>query len=105
MLFVFGGRQEIVDASKAYARCVLENPSLLESTTAEQFRSYFPLSELTPIDMFIRTGNHPCLSDAPLWHLAYSELFFSDTLWPDFSVEELMNSIEEFNQRERRYGL
>jgi undecaprenyl diphosphate synthase len=58
----------------------------------------------SPVDLLIRTGGEQRLSDFLLWECAYAELFFSDTMWPDFSVGELRDILGEFARRQRRFG-
>ena len=66
---------------------------------------YFCLAELPPVDLFIRTGGERRVSNFLLWQLAYSELHFSDVLWPDYDAACLARAIEDFAGRERRFGL
>ncbi|MGD8885110.1 MAG: undecaprenyl diphosphate synthase family protein, partial [Gammaproteobacteria bacterium] len=55
-------------------------------------------------DLFIRTGGEQRISNFLLWHLAYTELFFTDTLWPDFNEQTLMQALDSFARRQRRFG-
>ena len=66
--------------------------------------NYFDVPELPPVDMLIRTGGEKRISNFLLWHAAYAELFFSDTLWPDYSKEEFLKTIAEYQTRTRRFG-
>ena len=61
-------------------------------------------SELPEVDLLLRTGGEKRISNFLLWDIAYSELFFTDTLWPDFSNDEFCRILDEFTLRERRYG-
>ncbi|HEY7871970.1 MAG TPA: undecaprenyl diphosphate synthase family protein, partial [Rudaea sp.] len=64
----------------------------------------FCLTDLPPVDLFIRTGGEQRISNFLLWQTAYSELYFSDVLWPDFDADCLERAIDEFARRERRFG-
>ena len=94
----YGGRGEIVDAVN----------SLIESgrktVTEEDITGSIYSGVVPPPDLIVRTGGEMRLSNFLLWQSAYSELFFSDTLWPDFTTEEVDVILEEFRQRNRRYG-
>lgn len=94
----YGGRGEIVDAVN----------SLIESgrktVTEEDITGAIYSGVVPPPDLIVRTGGEMRLSNFLLWQSAYSELFFSDTLWPDFTTEEVDVILEEFRQRNRRYG-
>ena len=71
----------------------------------ERFARELQLADLPDPDLFIRTGGDHRISNFLLWNIAYAELFFTDTLWPDFGVAQLAEAIEDFSQRERRFGL
>ena len=62
------------------------------------------LADLPPLDLFIRTGGECRISNFLLWQVAYAELYFTDTLWPDFDQACLRRAIEDYASRERRYG-
>jgi len=72
--------------------------------TAEQIENHLDTAPFGKIDMIIRTGGDIRLSNFLLWQAAYAELFFTSTLWPDFSADEFMGILENFELRERRYG-
>lgn len=95
----YGGRAEIVDAVNR----ILEDPK--ESTiTEESFRNYLYEPDLPDPDLLIRTSGEMRLSNFLLWQLAYSEIYVTDVLWPDFGKEELIKAVESFSKRERRFG-
>ena len=75
-----------------------------ECVTQETISSYLDTAGLPDPDLLIRTSGEERLSNFLLWQLAYSELYFSDVLWPDFKKEELVKAIEVYNKRERRFG-
>jgi undecaprenyl diphosphate synthase len=98
--FNYGGRAEIVDAVKAVVASGI-NPAKIDERTIHR-HLYDP--ELPDPDLVIRTSGEFRLSNFLLWELAYSELVFTDTLWPDFRREHLADAIREFQARDRRYG-
>ena len=96
----YGGRDEILrGVKKALAQGVDFN-SLKEA----DFSKYLDMPECSDVDLLIRTGGDYRLSNFLLWHVAYAELIYTDTLWPDYSNEEFYNHIESFTKRERRFG-
>ena len=98
--FNYGGRAEIVDAVQ---RLIEEKvPAKKIDEKAIRQRLYHP--EIPDPDMVVRTSGEYRISNFLLWEMAYSELIFTDVLWPDFRREHLYEAIEEFQQRERRYG-
>ena len=68
------------------------------------FSKHVSLSEISEPDLFIRTGGEKRISNYLLWHLAYTELYFTDVLWPDFSEVELANALDFYAGRQRRFG-
>jgi undecaprenyl diphosphate synthase len=72
--------------------------------TVQNLNDVMSLSHVADPDLVIRTGGEKRLSNFLLWQAAYSELYFSDKLWPDFDATALDEAIDEFNQRERRFG-
>lgn len=97
----YGGRAELVEAARKFAESSQVVQDAVDENNFEQFLSTHGLPEL---DLVIRTGGEKRLSNFLLWQIAYSELFFSDTLWPDFSKEEFLNILEEYSSRDRRHG-
>jgi hypothetical protein len=75
-----------------------------EDMTLEKFSSLLYTADIPDPDILIRTSGEQRISNYLLWQLAYTELFFTETLWPDFSKTELSDIIEQFSNRERRYG-
>ncbi len=95
--FNYGGRWDIAQAaSKLIAKGLVITPTSLNSEMS--------LAHVPDPDLVIRTGGEQRLSNFLLWQAAYSELYFSDKLWPDFNAVALDEAIDEFNQRERRFG-
>jgi undecaprenyl diphosphate synthase len=93
----YGARDEILRAINA-----LHSKNLVP--TLELIDAHLDTASFPPVDMLIRTGGDTRLSNFLLWQAAYSELFFTQTLWPDFSTDECAKMMEEFNVRERRFG-
>ncbi len=91
----YGSKDEIIRGIKKIQFDNINENSLSKALDTRDFPN---------VDMLIRTGGEKRLSNFLLWQSAYAELFFTDTLWPDFSREEFRNTIEEYKQRERRYG-
>ena len=95
--FNYGGRW---DMAQAAAKLVAKGLSI----TSANMDSEMSLAHVADPDLVIRTGGEQRLSNFLLWQAAYSELYFSDKLWPDFDASALDEAIDEFNQRERRFG-
>lgn len=101
----YGGRAEIVDGIKRLAADI-QNGSLESADISEErFREYLYDSELPDPDLLIRTSGELRVSNFLLWQIAYSEIYVTDVLWPDFKEEHLFDGIREFQKRDRRYGL
>jgi undecaprenyl diphosphate synthase len=98
--FNYGGRAEIVDAVKAIAASGVSASKIDERT----IRRHLYSPDLPDPDLVIRTSGEYRVSNFLLWELAYSELVFTDVLWPDFRRENLYEAVREFQARDRRYG-
>jgi len=96
----YGGRWDIVQA----ARKLLEEGVKSDDVNEELFSEYMMLQHLPAPDLFIRTGGEHRISNFLLWQLAYTELYFSDELWPDFSESALLDAFRDFAGRQRRFG-
>jgi undecaprenyl diphosphate synthase len=96
----YGGRWDIV---QAFNRLQLEIKAG-EEITEDQLAPYLSMAYAPEPDLFIRTGGETRISNFLLWQLAYSELYFSDTFWPDFDASSLDDAIKSYNARERRFG-
>ncbi len=97
----YGGRFEITRAAIEFAKWVKERP-FVKKVGEKTFEDF--LSVKTPLDIVIRTGGEKRLSGFMLYQMAYAELFFTDTLWPDFTPQEFDRIMEEFKQRKRNFG-
>ena len=100
----YGGMWDMVQAAKSLAQQVQQNQLTLDEIDEHTFHQQTCLNDLAPVDVLIRTGGDFRLSNFLLWQTAYAELFFTETLWPDFSVEEFDRILKDFAQRERRFG-
>lgn len=100
----YGGRWDIAQATQAIALAAIRGEIQAESITPETLAPYLCLSDLPAPDLFIRTGGERRISNFLLWQLAYCELYFIDTLWPDVDAACLDGALLDFAQRERRYG-
>lgn len=99
----YGGRAEIVRAAEAYAR-ELADGNVSGELTEEKFSSYLYSAGIPDPDLLIRPGGEYRISNFLLWQCAYSEFYYTDVLWPDFTPEELDKAIAAFNGRDRRFG-
>lgn len=102
--FNYGSRDEIVRATKAISNDVAEGKLNVDDINEETLSSYLDTKDVPDPDLLIRTSGEERLSNYLLWQLAYSEFYFSEVPWPAFSVKNLDEAIEEFNNRNRRYG-
>lgn len=100
----YGSRQEIVATAKKIASMVKRGDIKVNDIDTKMFSDMLYTKSIPNPDIVIRTGGEMRVSNYLLWQIAYSELFFSPTLWPDFNAKELEQIIQKFNQRERRYG-
>jgi len=100
----YGARQEITAAARKLARLAADGKIDPEAITEEVFEDYLETAGIPDPDLIIRTSGEQRMSNFLLWQLAYAELFFVDTYWPDFSKQNLEEAVDEFNRRERRYG-
>jgi undecaprenyl diphosphate synthase len=96
----YSGRNEIIRAIKKAVRAGKDALELSE----DEFNAYLDTAGLPHPDLIIRTSGERRLSNFLLWQAAYAELYFSDTLWPDFDRDEFMLAIQDFQGRERRFG-
>lgn len=100
----YGGRDEIRRAAAKLARDCADGKVRPEEITQEVFASYLDTAGMPDPDLLIRTSGELRLSNYLLWQLAYTELYVTDCLWPDFNQEELEKAIVQYNQRDRRFG-
>lgn len=102
--FNYGGQSEIIDAVRKIAHDFKENRIEDADINIEKFSNYLNSADWGDPDLIIRTAGEKRLSNFLLWQSAYSELVFSDVLWPDFTQADFEKAISEFKQRKRRFG-
>jgi undecaprenyl diphosphate synthase len=101
----YGGRTELIDAVRSVASQMKENLTFdPETITEESFSRHLYTHDLPDPDLLIRTSGEMRLSNFLLWQVAYSEIWVTDILWPDFTEDELYQAVTDFQRRERRYG-
>ena len=100
----YGGQWDIVNACRQVAKQVAQGALTADAITQDDFARHLSLSDFPAVDMLIRTGGDYRISNFLLWQCAYAELFFTETLWPDFKAAELDQMIDIFMGRERRFG-
>ncbi len=103
----YGSRRELADAARRFALdCVhgILSPSDMNEAVLEKYLWTAGLGDLSEVDLFIRTSGEHRMSNFLLWQSAYAECVFVDTCWPDFEPKDLIQAIEEYSRRERRFG-
>ncbi len=100
----YGGRAEIADTAKKLAKAARDGVISVDSIDEELFAGSLYSPELSDPDLLIRSGGEFRISNFLLWQVAYSEIFVTDVLWPDFKEENLLGAIREYMGRERRFG-
>ena len=100
----YGSRDEITRGMRRMAKDVADGKISPEAVTEERISSYLDTAGVPDPDLLIRTSGEQRLSNFLMWQLAYTEFYFTDVAWPDFHKPELIQAIEKYNQRDRRYG-
>jgi len=100
----YGGRREITDAAKRFARDVEAGRADASSLTEEGFAGYLDTSALPDPDLVIRTSGEMRVSNFLLWQIAYAELYFTESLWPEFDERAMLTAILDYQGRQRRFG-
>lgn len=100
----YGARREIIDAVKTLARRVLEGGLTIDEIDPDLFSKTLSTGKIPDPDLLIRTAGEMRISNFMLWQIAYSEIFVTDTLWPDFTGDDLVMALEAYQGRERRFG-
>jgi undecaprenyl diphosphate synthase len=101
----YGGRWDIAEAARELARRCVAGEMTFDAIDESAVGQAMSLNGLPDPDLLIRTGGDQRISNFLLWNLAYTELYFCDTLWPDFGTKELTAAMEQFASRQRRFGL
>jgi undecaprenyl diphosphate synthase len=98
----YGGRWDMIQAAKAWAAA---NPDAsIQSLTEEALASHLCTGDAPEMDLLIRTGGESRVSNFMLWQAAYAELYFINTLWPDFTLKQFQDALDWFSKRDRRFG-
>ncbi len=100
----YGSRDEMLRATRVIAQEAAAGRLKSEEITESLFEQYLDTKGIPDPDLMIRTSGEQRLSNFMLWQLGYTEFYFTDVLWPDFTKEELLKAIEKYNERERRFG-
>ena len=100
----YGSRDEITRGMRKMAQDVADGKVSPDQITEDTIGSYLDTAEVPDPDLLIRTSGEQRLSNFLMWQLAYTEFYFTDVAWPDFHKAELVQAIEKYNQRDRRYG-
>jgi undecaprenyl diphosphate synthase len=100
----YGGRAEIVDAAAALAKDVKRGKVKADSITEKTFAAYLDSPKMSDVDLFLRTSGEQRTSNFLPWQSAYAEFVFMDVLWPDVTRQTLWKAIEEYSERDRRFG-
>lgn len=100
----YGGQWDIAQAAQQIAKRAANNEINVDDINVDTFSQYLSLADQPKVDLLIRTSGELRISNFLLWDIAYSELYFTDTLWPDFNPAEIDKAIENFNHRDRRFG-
>ena len=101
----YGGQRDITNAARGLAERVERGELRSQDITVEMLDAGTSLADLPKPDLCIRTGGDHRISNFMLWQFAYSELYFTDTLWPDFGESNLELAIADYGNRERRFGV
>jgi undecaprenyl diphosphate synthase len=100
----YGGRAEIVDAVRAAARALAAEGRSAEELTEEEVGRHLYTAGLPELDLLVRTSGELRISNFLLWQAAYSEIYVTETLWPDFRRADLLEAVADFQRRDRRFG-
>jgi undecaprenyl diphosphate synthase len=100
----YGGRWDIIEATKAIAARVAEGALRIDDINDAEFAAQLELSGLPDPDLLIRTGGEQRISNFLLWNLAYSELWFTDVLWPEFDAAIFDQALSYYSGKQRRFG-
>jgi len=100
----YGGRAEIIDAVKSVLQDVKNGRVKAGEIDEDLFSNYLYTKDLPELDLLIRTSNEMRISNFLLWQISYSELYITETLWPDFKKKNLEKAIEDYQKRDRRFG-
>lgn len=100
----YSGHWAMLETVKNLARLVQQGELSIDAITTADFEAARPMPDLPPVDLLIRSSGEMRISNYHLWEMAYAELYFTDTLWPDFDEVEFMKALAAYQARERRFG-
>lgn len=101
----YGGRWDIVHAAKKMAKAASQDELNIDEASESDFNQFMCLSDQPELDLLIRTGGEHRISNFLMWQAAYAELYFTDTLWPDFDEDSFQEAVTDFAERQRRFGM
>lgn len=104
MALSYSAQDELVDCMKQIAQKVQEGSLSIDNISKDTIRENLYNSELPDVDLLIRTSGEQRISNFMLWRISYTELYFTDKLWPDFNEKDFDKAVDEFNKRVRRFG-
>ena len=104
MALSYSAQDELVDCMKQIAQKVQEGSLSIDNISKDTIRENLYNSELPDVDLLIRTSGEQRISNFMLWRISYTELYFTDKLWPDFDEKDFDKAVDEFNKRVRRFG-
>ena len=100
----YGGRWDIAQAAKKAAQRIVDAKESINELTEARIADCLATGDLPEPDLFIRTGGEQRISNFLLWQLAYTELYFTQVLWPDFDIQHMESALQHFSSRDRRFG-
>lgn len=100
----YGGRWDMASAARALAQKVADGEISVDAVNEDAINAEICLADQPPLDLLVRTGGELRVSNFLLWQAAYAELYFTDTLWPDFGSDEMKLAADDFYLRQRRFG-
>ncbi|GAB2691079.1 polyprenyl diphosphate synthase [Aliiglaciecola sp. 3_MG-2023] len=101
----YGGRWDILNAAKSFAKQAVEKGLSIDSANEADFNQFMALADQAELDLLIRTGGEHRISNFLMWQCAYAELYFTDTLWPDFDEQAFQLAVNDYSERQRRFGM
>jgi undecaprenyl diphosphate synthase len=104
VLFNYGGKQEITDAIKSIVRDTINNKLNPDTINPDMIADYLYTKDIPDPDLVIRTSGEMRLSNFLIWQTAYSEIYITETLWPDFDKKEFIKALKDYQSRNRRFG-
>ncbi|MFA3789510.1 polyprenyl diphosphate synthase [Aliiglaciecola sp. SL4] len=101
----YGGRWDILNAAKAFAKQAADQGLNVNNAEEADFNQFMSLADQPELDLLIRTGGEHRISNFLMWQCAYAELYFTDTLWPDFDEQAFQLAVNDYSERQRRFGM